>query len=224
MLTLVLRRRAAAFCSAGLLACAGAAAQEAFRFPAPGASFTSGATAEASWTGPCERGDADEAELVLSLDDGITFPIRLTEEMPACASTQRWRVPDVESSRARLGLRRGREGRGDEERIVLVSARFSIVAGARPSGPGPTRGAVEWWTEQALFAFDAEDFLDETLGREPECFAGRAAEDEAEDSDPAAPWQRFEVRGRVGNENAPPRLSSVRMTIRPASALAPLRL
>ncbi len=161
---------------------------------------------------------------MLSLDDGITFPIRLTEEMPSCASTQRWRVPDVESSRARLGLRRGREGRGDEERIVLVSARFSIVGGARPGGPGLTRGAVEWWTEQALFEFAAEDFLDETLGRNPECVGGRATDDEADNSDPAPPLPSFAVRERSRIASASSRPLPARVTARPACTQAPLRL
>jgi hypothetical protein len=224
VLTLVFHRPAAASCFAGLLACAGASAQEAFRFPASGTSFASGAKAEASWNAPCDRAAADEAELVLSLDDGITFPIRLTEEMPPCASTHRWRVPNVESSHARLGVRRGREGRGGEERIVLVSARFTIVSGVRSSGAGLTRGAAEWWTDQALFAFAAEDFLDETLGRVPRYAAGRVSAEEADDPSPESHSWRAETRQHFERASSVADPLPAREPAPPVCALVPLRL
>ncbi len=182
----MLRPRTLAVGVLGLLACALAAAAEGFRFPGAAASFSAGTTVEASWTAPCDRDREHEGELVLSLDDGRTFPIRLTGEMPACLSGHAWRVPDVATTRARLGLRRGRDGEPGEERVVLVSARFAIVAGAGPDGAGLTRGAAEWWTREALAEFDAEDFLDQSLGREPAWSERRAAHGDAEEPDPGA--------------------------------------
>ena len=182
----MLRLRALAVGVLGLLACALATAEEGFRFPGAGASFSAGTTVEASWIAPCDRDREHEGELVLSLDDGRTFPIRLTGEMPACLSGHAWRVPDVATTRARLGLRRGHDGEPGEERIVLVSAPFAIVAGDGPGGAGLIRGAAEWWTREALAEFEAEDFLDQSLGREPEWSERLAADGDAENPDPVA--------------------------------------
>jgi len=169
----------------GLVACAAAVAEERFRFPGPGASFAAGATVEAAWSAPCNRHDESEAELVLSLDDGLTFPVRLTGEMPPCVSSREWRVPDVPTSRARLALRKGRDEPG-EEHIVAVSERFTIVGSANPEATGLTRGAVEWWTQAALAEFEAEDFLDRTLGRAIEWSERRTVDGVAVDSGPGA--------------------------------------
>ncbi len=211
----ILRARTLAGGVLGLMACALAPAAEAFRFPAAGSSFSAGTTVSASWTAPCDRDREHEGELVLSLDDGLTFPIRLTGEMPACLSGHAWRVPHVATTRARLGLRRGRDGEPGEERIVLVSERFAIVAGEGPDGAGLTRGAAEWWTREALAEFDAEDFLDQSLGREPEWSDRRAADDDAETPDPGAVGattpSRIEARAPVSPSPAARREAAVRI-------------
>jgi len=170
---------------AALSASAVATAEAGFRFPRRGVSLASGATVDAAWTVPCDRDRENEGELVLSLDDGRTFSIRLTGEMPACVSAHVWRVPDVATTHARLALRRGRDEPG-QERIVAVSQRFTIIGSPRPEGAGLTRGSVEWWTHEALAQFEAEDFLDQSLGREAAWHDRRAADDEAEDSGPGA--------------------------------------
>ena len=180
------RRRTLSIGVLGLLACGLATAEAGFRFPRAGAAFAAGTTVEATWSAPCDRDREHEGELVLSLDDGLTFPIRLTGEMPACVSGHDWRVPDVATSRARLGLRRGQDGDPGEERIVLVSAPFAIVGGGSSDRVGLTRGAVEWWTHEALAEFDAEDFLDQSFGREAAWYERRADDDVAEVPGPGA--------------------------------------
>ncbi len=201
-------RKTLAICAATLLVCAGAAAEAAFPVPSPGTVLVAGQTTGAAWTLPCDRENRDEAELVLSLDDGLTFPIRVTEEMPSCAASHRWRVPDVGSRRARLGLRRGREGRAEAERIVLVSGPFVIEPDGHSDDSGLTRGAAEWWTDQALFAFAAEDFLAESLGRVPASVRRPAADSEIDDSGHETLPSGAAARGRI---------SAVRSTGRPAS-------
>lgn len=218
------RRRALTIGVVGLLACASATAEEAFRFPRPGASFGAGTIVEAAWDAPCDRAREHEGELVLSLDDGLTFPIRLTGEMPACVSGQRWRVPDVATSDARLGLRRGRHGLSGEERIVLVGARFTIVGGAGSEGAGLTRGPVEWWTHQALLEFSAEDFLDETLAREPHYVGGRPPGDPADDPDPEPMVFRIEPRARPASTGSVSRFASAPPAAAPSRTSMPLRL
>ncbi len=196
---------------------------EAFRFPRAGASFGAGTAVEAAWDAPCDLGREDEGELVLSVDDGATFPIRLTGEMPACISGHVWRVPDVATSRARLGLRRGRDGEPGEERVVLVSARFAIVGGAASVGAGLTRGAAEWWSHAALEEFDAEDFLDESLGREARWYERRASPDEVENPGPGV--LRVRALPRTGLLSVPlPRASSRREVVTRILLTLPLRL
>jgi hypothetical protein len=73
----------------------------------------------------------DERELVLSLDDGTSFPLRLTREIGPGESETSWRVPALPTEHAVLALREG--GEGLEEKIVAVSAEFAILP--RPGLP-----------------------------------------------------------------------------------------
>lgn len=144
----------------GLLLLAGlsAAAQAApsgFLTPGHGETLAGGDSVEVRWSQPC-GGAATEAELVLSLDGGRTFPIRITPEMSPCAGRFRWRVPDLESSRARLALRTGSGEDSDDERLTLVGDEFAIVAdGGDDDELVP--GAREVWTRQALDGDGTED-------------------------------------------------------------------
>lgn len=74
---------------------------------------------------PAARG-VEERELVLSLDGGKTFPLRLTGEIGPGDREAWWRVPALPTAHAVLALREGREG--SEEEIVAVSAEFAILA------------------------------------------------------------------------------------------------
>ena len=88
-------------------------------------------------------------ELVLSLDGGETFPLRLTGELQRGTRRVAWRVPALPTERAALALRTGDED-GDE-RIVLVSGTFAIV-GDPSAAPEDIRYAEgEWRTREAGF-------------------------------------------------------------------------
>ncbi|MFI5180754.1 MAG: hypothetical protein ACHQPI_05140 [Thermoanaerobaculia bacterium] len=70
----------------------------------------------------------EERELVLSLDGGKTFPLRLTAEIGPGDRSASWRVPALPTEHAVLALREG--GDGFEEEIVDLSAEFTILPGA----------------------------------------------------------------------------------------------
>jgi hypothetical protein len=112
-----------------------ALARDGFFAPAGGATLTAGAVAEARWIAPEHDGAGiDEAELVLSVDGGLTFPVRLSAELSPHASSYRWRVPALATTHARLGLRVGVEHEAERERIVLVArnSRSSRTPRSRP--------------------------------------------------------------------------------------------
>lgn len=69
-------------------------------------------------------GDVDEWEAFWSLDDGATFPFRLTPHLDLDVRRVVVRVPDVPAPRARLLLRIGDEHR---ERGVLLPQRFTVT-------------------------------------------------------------------------------------------------
>lgn len=88
-----------------------------------------------------------ERELILSLDGGRTFPVRLTREIEPDEGSVSWRVPALPSEHAVLALREG--GDGSEEEIVAVSAEFTIF-----QGPGLPAEELrfqngEWKTREA---------------------------------------------------------------------------
>jgi hypothetical protein len=87
--------------------------------------------------------DVDELEIVLSLDGGRTFPVRVSPELEAREGVYRWRVPDLPAGRARLMLRVGGK-RG--ERTGALSPEFRIVHAG--GGPRPDLGfhAGHFWT------------------------------------------------------------------------------
>lgn len=99
-----------------------------------------GEVVEVQWCGVEPR--AEEMEVLLSLDGGRHYPIRVTPEMDPRSGRYRWRVPNLSSPEARLRIR---VGRGAEESWGEPSAPFRMVG---------NRGAVEldlvheggWWT------------------------------------------------------------------------------
>jgi hypothetical protein len=123
------------------------------RFTAPGSGgpFDSGATVRVAWDLPGGSAEAfDEMELVLSLDGGRTFPIRVTRDLGPSARSLFFRVPALPTTRARLALRAGGGEEPGAEEILLVSDEFVIEADpASPLEPtAPVRG--EWRTREAI--------------------------------------------------------------------------
>jgi hypothetical protein len=195
-----------------------------FHSPAPGARLSAGETVTATWSVPCDRSGADETELVLSLDGGITFPIRASRSLPPCAASYAWRVPEVATRNARLGLREGREGRSETERIVLVSGPFSIVQTGGSPASDLTRGAIEWWTDQALFDVAAEDWLGASLGRPPTCRAGAESEPDADEPGPESSSSPHPERERLRAAAPAIRGAAARPTVPRLPAPVPLRV
>ncbi len=123
---------------------------------------------------------ADEAELVLSLDGGRTFALRVSPEADSRedAGGFVFTVPNLPSPNAVLGLRAGRKGEG--ERLVAVSELFVLLgspsapleplrkvrgelatleaaAEGREEAPGPGFGPAGSSLEAATEAFDLDD-------------------------------------------------------------------
>ncbi len=69
----------------------------------------------------------EERELLLSLDGGRSFPLRLTARIGPGDRQAAWRVPALPTPHAVLALREGGDGR--EEEIVAVSSEFTIHPG-----------------------------------------------------------------------------------------------
>jgi hypothetical protein len=90
-------------------------------------------------------------ELVLSLDGGRTFPIRVTRRIDRAATGLRWSVPGLPTEHARLALRVGRDEPPAQERLALVSPEFAIASSTSSplpeifwvGGEGRTRDALE---------------------------------------------------------------------------------
>ena len=150
-------------------AAARASAEGRLEGPRGGASLAAGAIIEVRWEIPCgEDPAAEEAELVLSLDGGMTFPIRVSPELTACRDAFRWRVPALPSGRARLALRSGSGEASDDERLTLVSEEFTIVTGDAETSEPLMRGAREWWTAQALDGDGIEELPAPKMARDDE--------------------------------------------------------
>jgi hypothetical protein len=127
-----------------------------------------GQTVEVEWPPLPVPDDADEMELVLSLDGGRTFTVRVTEEIATSDIRVSWRVPALSASHARLALRAGERGEEGSERILIVSEDFEI----RPEASRPPEALLavraEWRTREAV-ALPAPAFpAPRRLAAEPE--------------------------------------------------------
>ena len=123
-------------------------AESRFLAPGTGAALESGATVRVAWSLPEARDrEPDELELVLSLDGGRSFPVRMTRNLPPGTSSVAWSVPALPTAHAQLALRTGEDG---DEQIELVGGEFSIeIASGAPLEP-TTQVAGEWRTRDAL--------------------------------------------------------------------------
>ncbi len=137
-----------------------------FASPGAGERLSPGSRVEIRWSSDCERENerqADEAELVLSLDGGITFPVRVSTEISPCASRFSWLVPALASSHARLGLRTGDEEREGTEEVRLVGPPFVILSDPEGASESLYARGSEWSTAQPPAPLHAEDLLDTTV-------------------------------------------------------------
>ena len=135
----------------------------AMQSPAAGESLAPGSVVEVRWASLCTAGmKADEAELVLSLDGGATFPIRVSHELSPCETHFLWRVPVLATGRARMGVRIGHEGFDETERIALVGGEFRIQSDLDGRVQQLYRRVAEWWTPGPA-VLTAQDLLDRTM-------------------------------------------------------------
>jgi hypothetical protein len=211
--------------AAFLLCAAPALGEPGFLSPARNEALAPGSIVELRWTSPCGSGSIeDEAEIVLSLDGGVTFPIRVSNELSPCATRFRWRVPSLATGRARLALRTGAEGRPETEALTLLSGEFRILADREGRVQRLLRRLGEWWTPPEAAARTAEDLLERSMSpaRGRIVLPGRDAEMDA----PTAP---LTIRpdptaaAALGSRSAS-RIVAVSIPARPAGAAVPLRL
>jgi hypothetical protein len=102
-------------------------------------------------------------ELLLSLDGGATFSLRLSAELDPLQRSFAWRVPELPAAQARVALRAEVAGR---EVLVAESADFVIEASPESTGPHEAvrREAGELWSVDAVAVPGETPQLPPTLG------------------------------------------------------------
>jgi hypothetical protein len=96
--------------------------------PAAGETLVAGSTAELAWVpgaGFSRLRDVEEWEAFLSLDGGVTYPLRITPHLDQDLRRIRFQLPAFATPDARILLRFGDERR---ETAVELPERFAIVA------------------------------------------------------------------------------------------------
>jgi hypothetical protein len=88
-----------------------------------------GATVLVSRPGNPVRDGFDEMELVLSVDGGRSFPVRVTRRIAPTDGgfSWMWLVPALPTAHARLALRAGVDEEEDAETILAISPDFAIA-------------------------------------------------------------------------------------------------
>lgn len=158
----------------------------------------------------------DEFEVLLSLDGGRTYPVRLTRDLPASTRRVIVSVPALVAREARLLVRAGgddAEEGGRAERDVWTSDVFRIETDrvalpARDEGLLPRRGEsvrVEWWPEPPPSLRQALDLSETSAERGPgEVKAGRARRFRVLlRTEPGLPGPRDAGAGRVARRERP---------------------
>jgi len=91
--------------------------------------------------------DVDEFELLLSIDGGRTFPLRLTGMLDPCSTSYAWRVPNLPTAAACLRMRAGEE----REEVLLRSGPLFELAGDTRATTGKfTFQSGEWWPTESV--------------------------------------------------------------------------
>ncbi|MGH7741927.1 MAG: hypothetical protein ACRENS_07890 [Candidatus Eiseniibacteriota bacterium] len=119
-----------------------------------GLTLRAGERYEIRWAVPDDG--VDELEILLSIDGGRRFPLRISPELDARAGCYVWRVPNLSSADARLRIR---YHRGRAEVDGETSPAFTLIASA--CGDGAPRG------EANLSPAGAATFEAEEDGRAP---------------------------------------------------------
>ena len=199
-----------------------------FVSPAQGERLAPGAIVEVRWPSLCsaprER-EIDEMELVLSLDGGQSFPVRVTPDMRPCATRLLWKVPALPTAHARLGVRIGSDERSETETIEVLSGDFQILPEPDGRVEQLRRRAAEWSTPLEPGVLTAEDLLEESMS------GGHVLATALEPGiDAAVPTTRT-LAGRLDRAAAPPVgsrpapiLIDISVPTVPAGAPLPLRL
>lgn len=134
-----------------LHASSGSGQTPAFSSPGPGTVLTAGSQELVAWSLDARRARGfGEMELLLSIDGGRTFPIRVTRDLDPVTRSLAWRVPALPAPRARLALRAGDGGEPDAEEIRLVSEEFAIEADPVAALEPVMAVRGEWRTGEAL--------------------------------------------------------------------------
>lgn len=105
-----------------------------FDEPLAGATLHGGDIVEIRWNGVPPS--AEEMELLLSVDGGRRFSLRLTEELDSNSGWFLWRVPNLNTERATLALRMGID---EQEMLSPAGPVFRIVPDTAPG-----RVALRW--------------------------------------------------------------------------------
>jgi hypothetical protein len=178
-----------------------------------------------SWRMPLPAGRGrDEMELVLSLDDGATFPVRVTGRIRPDATSVEWRVPSLPTRHARLALRAGEDEAEESEEILLLGEAFEI--GTSPSNGLEELFAVagEWRTRDALEGAPVRPLPGaiESRAADPEVLPTDAGANESETS-PVESHARPEGDTRP-NAEPKPRPAPRHVQATPLASPLPLRL
>jgi hypothetical protein len=165
-----------------------------FLSPVDGARLDPGATVRVVWERPLRASSAREVELVLSLDGGRTFPVRLTRDLSPDTNAVLWRVPALPTRAARVALRVGEDEEPADETIELVGGVFEIAEETALAPEAIHRVGGEWRTEAALDGAVPPNAPDDLEPGIPDAIRALRDRDDALDSrraeriaDPASP-------------------------------------
>ena len=206
-----------------VLAHPAAVTDPAIELPA-GLALRAGQSYEIHWSAP--DGSVDEMEILLSIDGGRRFALRVSPEIDARAGKYVWRVPNLSSAEARL---RVRFHRGGQEIDGASTAAFTLLGSRARETPGSVSGVPAageapsdeneadrapvhegtWWTGLA-FSGGGESLA---ASESPSLYA-------AHDGLPSVEGPRISVAEPALDARAP-RARPAR-SVRPALALTPL--
>jgi hypothetical protein len=186
-----------------------------------------GSSVLVSWPAGTGGGAFDEMELVLSLDGGRSFPVRVTRRIaPADGGVSwMWIVPSLPAAHARLALRAGVDERDEAETVVGLTEDFAIAAPVEGGFEELFRVGEEERTRDALEEPPPPRLPESALGGVPELVAGFDPL-EATGPGPSPDSALNRVRAQRGPEaSSAPRASS-RKNPQPivASVRLPMRL
>jgi hypothetical protein len=147
------------------------------RGPAVGDRLEPESLVEISWSLDRFPSGDDEWELVLSLDGGRSFPVRVTANLDPATRRVLWRVPALPTDQARLAVRTGSDGEPSEEVPRLIGPSFVIAASVRAPVEELFAVRSEWRTREALTGNSARDSATDLRGAAPDgIYAGSVSE------------------------------------------------